>query len=798
VVTLVITAKVDTEVLAADKAVTLTNKAILTGNDYLPAGGVSATGDVTIPATGSQLLTKSQANTETPAYVQFALDINTYALDLVADDGDLDVDDVMGEGMSLAIRHTDYVKVYEIAKDADIYKANGTVDIDKVKSVGTPITDRCSWTKIETDTDNPTYRFTVPDGKHVVITYWASFTGVTGQTVSLSNTAYFYYEGIEHHIDSGEWSDALRVGAAGGSGYSNPFFYLQKLDQWGNNVSGAVFEVDEYDATNNTWTEVATRTTEDGLAYIGHESDNDSFTTLKSNTIYRIVEVKAPTGYALDTTEHYFEFADLTNGVEDAEVTDETIKAHEATHPAQYAVVDLPVGGTYTVTNRFTGASWQIPVAKTINGENLESTVEFSFTLKQTANANGKTVTVYTDGNYRVPLMSEGLTATIAGAGSTLFDAIYFKEAGEYRFTLTEDALSQDAKNRGYTEAGKDNTTYTVTVVVGAASDGKSLTVESITYEGGSKSGDIVEGNKPTFDNKLSLTGELNLQVKKVVTGRSAAVAAGEFSFQVLKDGKVIKDSDGNALVFTTQAGGLVDITIPITQDDIGEQDFVIQEVVPDNAPEYIEYTASAVIATVTIGEVDGGVAPTSKVSYTAKKFENGVPLMTNTYKATGSLTLTGTKQLVYYANHDETKTVRAGQFSFVVKEDHTQVATGTTLAGGEIEFTTINYLASDAGEHVYTISEVAGSESFVNYSDKTVTVTVMVSDDGQGHLTPAVTKVDDEAVTDSYDITFVNEYTLKVPTGIRLNTAPFVIMFALAASLAGGMMITRRRRRRG
>jgi hypothetical protein len=78
------------------EATKVTNTAILTDNKYLPTGGVTATGDATIPATGSTVLSKSQASTDAPAYVQFALDINTGAMDLVANDGTLAIDDVMG------------------------------------------------------------------------------------------------------------------------------------------------------------------------------------------------------------------------------------------------------------------------------------------------------------------------------------------------------------------------------------------------------------------------------------------------------------------------------------------------------------------------------------------------------------------------------------------------------------------------------------------------------------------------------------------------------------------------------
>jgi pilin isopeptide linkage protein len=815
-----ITAKVDTEILASDTAVTLTNKAILTGNDALPEGGVSATGDVTIPVAGEQVMKKSEASTESPAYVQFALDINSSALDLVAGDGDLVVDDVMGEGMTLATLHTDCFKVYEVSKDADIY-TNGSVDVSKVQQMGPEITSQCSWTMVsatatDIETSLPIYRFTVPDGKRVVIVYWASFTGVEGQKVSLANNAYFYYEGHDYAIESGGWSGDVRVGGAGGEGYTNPYFFLQKQDQWGNNVSGAVFEVDEYNRTTKKWTKVATRTTVDGLAYIGHETDiaDDTFAQLKAGTIYRIEEIEAPAGYVLDRTEHYFEFVDLTGGDNTVEVTDEMIAAHEETHESMN-VIDITPGSTYTVTNQFSGPAYQIPVAKTINEENLSSTVEFSFTLKQVNADDGTKLTVYKDGDYKVALGSAGLTTTIAGSGSTVFDALYFKKAGTYCFTLTEDALSQEALSRGYTEAGRDSTEYKVTVVVDEVTvatdengkETKEVRVTSVTYSGGGKSGDIKEnGDVPTFNNTLSLKGQLNLQVKKTVSGRSTEVQANEFSFNVWKDGEVIKGTDGNALVFTTADGGLVDITIPLTQEDIGDQYYIIKEVVPDTAAPGISYTASPVIASVTIGEGSGGkVEAISEISYTAEETDkSGVPLMVNSYKATGSITLTGTK-ILQQENSNSTLTVGTDQFKFTVKEGNTTVATGTTAKGGQINFTEIKYIQTDVGEHTYTITEDQGDESYVTYSTESHTVVVDVADNGAGKLTAEVTEVDGTAVTGTAEekaaqvkeaLTFTNLYTFTPPTGIRVDTIPYLLILVVALVCGGALIVSRRRRR--
>jgi hypothetical protein len=807
-VTIVITAKVNADVLMSDQAATFVNTAILTDNDYLP-GSVTATGSATVPATGETILSKSKANVDAPAYVQFALNINTNSLDLVDGDGDVVVDDVMGEGMSMATAHKDSFKVYNVT-GKDIADDAGKLSVTKVVANGTDVTDQCSWTNVTTEATQPSYQFTVPDSMHVVIVYWAAFSGIAGQQVDVTNSAYYSYNGKDYSNNNSSWSGSVNVQGAGADAYANPYFYLQKQDQWGNNVSGAVFAVFKYNSASGEYdTLVSERTTLNGLAYIGHNvtDSSDSFAKLQMNTIYKIKEISSPVGYKLDNTEHYFEFVDLSNGGT-VTVTDEVIAAHVAEKHGGLTVVDMTPGGTYTVTNTFTGASYQIPVKKTINRESIHSTVDFTFNLTQVAADDGSMLPVYTDEDYKVAMPSSGIKATITGSGTTDFTTLHFKSAGTYAFTMTENDLSKDASDRGYS---KDTSTYKVVVVVSESNN--ALSVTSVTYTSDSTEyakGDILEnGDVPTFDNTLSLVGSLNLQVKKVVSGRATEVKADEFSFTVTDNstGQTIKDSDGNDLVFKTQEGGLVDITIPLSHKDIGTKRYIIREVVPADADKdtSIGYTASPVIAKVTIGEItaaespngQAGVAATSKVTYTADKKEDGVPLMVNEYHATGSLKLEGTKKLMYGS---EKQAIKAGRFNFVVMEGNTQVATGTTNGEWEdnIDFTEIHYVAADIGTHTYTISEVDEGEMFVEYTDKTVTVTVEVKDAGGGELTvvPTYGGTVDEKDYRQHAL-FVNTCTFIIPTGIRLDVLPYVLIVLLALG-CGALVLRRRKHMRG
>jgi pilin isopeptide linkage protein len=161
-------------------------------------------------------------------------------------------------------------------------------------------------------------------------------------------------------------------------------------------------------------------------------------------------------------------------------------------------------------------------------------------------------------------------------------------------------------------------------------------------------------------------------------------------------------------------------------------------------------------------------------------------------YKPTGSFTLTGTKYL--YGPNNAKGTVKAGQFTFTVKEGDEIVATGTTKADGSIEFTPINYVATQMGDHTYTITEDKGSELFQNYDASPVTVVVTVADDGTGtgKLIGTVKSVNGDAEA---AITFTNTCDYIIPTGIRLDVLPYALILILALGI-GGLLLKRRRKR--
>jgi hypothetical protein len=374
---------------------------------------------------------------------------------------------------------------------------------------------------------------------------------------------------------------------------------------------------------------------------------------------------------------------------------------------------------------------------------------------------------------------------------------------------MTEDDLDDATTKKGYS---KDSNTFTVTIEVGTGSD-NGLTVTSASFTSAKSSvKENLSTSVPTFDNTLHLTGTLTLEATKEVTNRTTPVQEGEFSFTVSAGGVVIaeKNADGTTMtdaegkpvkkLFYTKEGGAIKIDIDIDQNDIGTKTYIISEVAGSNTS--IKYTTDRVRVKVTIAEAKdeagNAIVKATKCEYLTDA------VFTNEYTAEGSLKLKGTKELK--SSTIGSMDVRKGEFSFVVNElvgaKKNKVATGATESDGSITFTEIQYYESDIGTtHTYEVSEVEGSESYVKYTADPITVEVKVIDNGDGTLSTEETYYNKEGTKLSTDgeefvMTFVNEYDAPVPTGIRVDILPYVMMIAIAACPIMLLTIYKRKKR--
>jgi pilin isopeptide linkage protein len=176
-----------------------------------------------------------------------------------------------------------------------------------------------------------------------------------------------------------------------------------------------------------------------------------------------------------------------------------------------------------------------------------------------------------------------------------------------------------------------------------------------------------------------------------------------------------------NLGLYFTQAGTY---TYTVTENDL------TQEVAAAG------YTKDDSSYTVTVN-----VTLNSNGTMTATVTQGQTVTFTNTY--TPEVTLKGTKVLT----GNRAQGVKADEFTFSVYENGQKVASGTTLADGEIQFDPITF--TEAGTHTYTIMEDTGSVDGINYNPSHSMYFVYV------------TVKDDLSVTVTYPkaVVFTNEY---------------------------------------
>ena len=303
-----------------------------------------------------------------------------------------------------------------------------------------------------------------------------------------------------------------------------------------------------------------------------------------------------------------------------------------------------------------------LEVTKKLNGKTLEKDA-FSFQLLD--DQGNVLQTVKNDEN-----------------GKVKFEAIKYKEAGTFKYTIKE----VNDNKPGYTyDANVLKATVTVEDVLGEK-------LASVKFE----------DSKKEFTNSYAAKEtKLQLEAKKVLEGK--ALEAGKFEFELKENGKVLH-------TVSNDANGKIQFPeLTFTKEET--RTFTIAEKAGDVAG--VEYDPNAYEVTVVVKDNGQG-----QLVATATGADNLT--FTNTYKEPAptatSATLEFTKELTGRALVD-------GEFQFELYEGTNKLDTKTNQAG-KVTFKAINYNAE--GVHTYTVKEVNAGATGITYdTEKTAVVTV-------------------------------------------------------------------------
>lgn len=325
---------------------------------------------------------------------------------------------------------------------------------------------------------------------------------------------------------------------------------------------------------------------------------------------------------------------------------------------------------------------------KILDGRDLNAN-EFTFRLMS---EDGKTIAAearnQADGSVTFYLDYE--LADLAGEASKTFT-----------YTMVE--VIPDTKLGGVTYSSES---YTVKVKV------------TDNHAEGKLTATVTSGNGSTFTNQYDAAdGTAVIEAVKVLEGMS--LSGKVFEFQLLdENNQPIKDADGNPITAKNDADGKV--RFQLTMKETGTFTYIIREV-KGNIPG-VTYDENTYKATVTVTDnLLGQLICTTT-------YEQGViPTFVNVYETDGAtVTFEATKKL-------HGSTLVGEDFEFLLLDtDGKVVASGKNAADGKIY---LYYTFEEAGEYTFTMVEKAGSDNHIDYDDQVVTVTVTVTDNGEGEL---------------------------------------------------------------
>lgn len=356
-----------------------------------------------------------------------------------------------------------------------------------------------------------------------------------------------------------------------------------------------------------------------------------------------------------------------------------------------------------------------------------------------------------------------GKTATSEMPAAGADDNKYTAE-GTITLSYSQDDLNADGSEKTYwykvtenevTSAGvtKDDPNALYYARVEISDDGKGTINTAVTYHAAINGAELTDEkgavlNGMPFTNNYHATGTGVINLTKNLTGRPTGLQPGEFWFAIeeiikAEDGtesRVAVTADGtNPLKVTNGAydedgvygNGNIQFVLKYDETDQGEHTYVITE---ENRGGSFAYDKKEIKVTVTVTDNGDGTLKAET------KYPEDVTF-NNQYEANGIATFTGQKNIL----GGRVASVGAGEFNFLVNEvtvddagneKETQVATGTTKEGGEIEFTEIKYTQDDRNDaedptdvHTYRIYEVAGEDESIAYVSEPVTVYVKVTD---------------------------------------------------------------------
>ena len=320
-------------------------------------------------------------------------------------------------------------------------------------------------------------------------------------------------------------------------------------------------------------------------------------------------------------------------------------------------------------------------------------------------------------------------------ACTVLIESVTNKADGGFAFsplTYTPSDLGNDYSDTTYTYYVKeiagnkggvtyDETVCTVTVNI-THRDGKLIVTPS----------DNAATIEITNTYKAEPT-DVTLSGKKVLSGDWSSVKDKSFIFNLFEADASFAITNSTPVNSAIVNGAeSFSMSMSFTDGEEGYHYFVMKEDSSANAGG-IGYDAGEYHVTVYVSDTGNGTLTATVTLYRPGTGNAAEAIFTNAYSVSPTtVTLSGKKSFINSVTKKDVP-MADGLFSFGVFEGDTLIANGESLSDGTIKFEPITYIA--AGVHTYSVIELAGNDDGITYDERAFTVTVTVTDNGDGTL---------------------------------------------------------------
>ena len=365
---------------------------------------------------------------------------------------------------------------------------------------------------------------------------------------------------------------------------------------------------------------------------------------------------------------------------------------------------------------------------------------------------------------------------------------IQLDKVGIYKYRITEVAGSD-------TEVDYDGMSVIATVTVTEKKDSSGnylgeyeYTVTYTSKNGQNDSGKSTDKNvsatNPTvktgtdteFNNFVVAPVNVEFDFTKKLSGRN--LKANEFTFNLLNEagtvvGTAKNDANGN-IKFTGIKYKVSDLGTDSAgkRNNIKTFNYTVKEVVPTTAEAGMSYDQMEAKVAVTVTKTGHTLTTATTYSSVNGIDANGNPTTGVDKEFNNTFTPNPVKVNLEFDKSLSNGTLNAGDFSFKLTGDGNVNETVTNKANGKINFSTLSF--DKAGVYNYTVKEVAGTNSDVDYDAMTINVKVTVTKDANTGLLSASTVMTSSGgeATDANDRVFNNFVVPAIPIRVDFKKA--------------------------